>query len=380
MIIGCYFPEVGGNEKLCSQIAAGLTAKGRSVAVLTEYRPGLPGYEVVQGIPVHRYLKGWHWYEYTYMLSAISFLLRNRRSYDAVVCFGLYLFTAPAVMVCKAMGKNIVFAPSSSGSTGDFYRIAHLRTGAFIRWCGRRADGIVAISRAIHDELLDNGYPLWKITNIPNGVDISHFSPGPSIPEQPLTVCYVGRLTEGKGVETLLEALRIAREDVPAIRGLIVGGGPLEKALRHRTEQLGLAGQVLFAGEVGDVAPYYRQAQVFALPSFSEGMPLALLEAMACGLCAVATPVGGILDIIREPVESAQAAAGYRVCENGILTPPGNAAALADALKLLARDAALRNRLACAGRATVCERHSIENVIERYDRLLRAGPYACTGR
>ncbi|MCX8043089.1 MAG: glycosyltransferase family 4 protein [Desulfobacterota bacterium] len=375
LIISCYHPEIGGNEKICADIAAGLTRKGCTVTILTEHRQGLPGYEVIQSIPVYRYIKGWHLYEYTYMLSVLSFLLRHRACYDAIICFGIYLFTAPAVLFCKVFKKGIIILPTSSGITGDLHRISHLRTQPLIRWCCRKADCIIALSRAIHRELLVNGFSPHKVKIVPNGVDTTRFKPAAHRPPRPCTVCYVGRLVEGKGVDLFIEALQRIRSAVPDIRGIIVGDGPLRFALQDKAHRCGLSDLITFTGEVADVLPYYQQSDIFVLPSFSEGMPLALLEAMACGLCVVATSVGGIVDIMVAGNQPLYSKVRYHIYNTGIVVPPGDIESLADALVLLATDTELQHRLSQAARTTILERFRLDMVIDQYDHLINRLPH-----
>lgn len=369
MIIGQYYPDIGGNEKICQQVAAGLRRRGCSVAILTAYREGLPACEVIEGTPVYRYIKGWHLFEFSYMLSVLSFLLRNRKNFDGIFCFGLYLFTAPAVLFCKAFGRKVFVELSSSGVTGDLYRIAQLRTGSFISRCARMADGIIAISRAIEDELLCHNFSPRRIIRIPNGVDATRFVPARNKPESPFVVCYVGRLAEGKGLEVLLHALKLIRDRALPFKAVIVGEGDLKASLLQQADEHGLTELVAFAGEVADVVPYYQQAHVFALPSYSEGMPLSLLEAMACKACVIATPVGGIIDVIHEHDETMPFSETYRIYRNGILVPPGDARSLAEALMLLHEDAALRERLCRNGLTTIQTQYNLENIIEQYHGL-----------
>lgn len=373
MIIGCYHPEIGGNEKICADVAAGLVRKGCKVDILTEYRRGLPGHETIGGLSVYRYIKGWHFYEYTYMLSVLSFLLRQCRRYDSVFCFGLYLFTAPAVLFCKGFGKKIFVLPTSSGTTGDIDRLRRLRTGNLVRLCSHMADRVIALSGAIQQELLENGFPSHKIIRIPNGVDTSLFSPldGNDNRNRPFTICYVGRLVQEKGIETLLEAVCLAQKAVHNIRAIIVGGGDLEKNLRHRVVELGIKDRIVFTGEVADVLPYYRQADVFVLPSYSEGMPLALLEAMACALPVITTPVGGITDIMQGFDTGFLPDSSYHIGQNGILVPPGDAKGIADAIVRLSYDRQLCSRLSREARATVEKRYRLDAVIEKYFSLLK---------
>ncbi|MBN2106690.1 MAG: glycosyltransferase family 4 protein, partial [Deltaproteobacteria bacterium] len=287
-IIGCYHPDIGGTERACCTLAAELRALGYGITIVTAYREGLPPYEVIQGIPVYRYIKGWHLFEATYMLSVLSFLIARRRSFSGVLCFGLYLFTAPAVLFCRCTGRRIFFRLSSARETGDFYRLAKLKLRPFILWCAKKAHGAIAISREVKAELMQHGFPQNKIHTISNGIDTDIFSPGQHNDRAVTTVCYAGRLTQGKGLETLIRAAGRLKAAAPAFKLLIAGDGELLPMLHAEVAAAGIGQQVTFAGRLDDVAPFYRQSHIFVLPSRSEGMPMSLLEAMSCGLAAVA--------------------------------------------------------------------------------------------
>ncbi len=147
------------------------------VTVLTQHCAGLPDYEVIDGIPVYRKMKGWHWYEYTYMLSVLWFLLRNMRDYDIVQCFGLYLFIPPVVLVKYLLGKKAVGRVEGSGAYGDFHRIKQLRCGGLILASARRLDRIISIARHVGREIEQEGFPGRAIVAIPNSVDQELYRP-----------------------------------------------------------------------------------------------------------------------------------------------------------------------------------------------------------
>lgn len=367
MIIGRYYPDVGGTERACQEMARKLRGMGYDITILTEYREGLPGHEIIKGIPVYRYIKGWHIFEITYMLSVLSFLVKHRHQIDGILCYGLYLFTAPAVLFCRCAGKRIFFRLGSARETGDFHRIAQLKYGRFILGCAKKAHGAIAMTMEIEAELLRYGFLTDKILRIPNGVDTETFSPPSSKPEKPFVICYVGRLTEGKGLDTIIKAVCTLKEHTTAFKVFIVGDGELKSSLSEQVERYGLTEFASFTGEVDSAVSYYRQSHVFVLPSLSEGMPLALLEAMACGTAAIASNVGGIPDVIGDFQQ--KQLEGYWICGHGILVPPGNSNILAAALLRLLRDEKLLKTFAERGRKKVCEKHSLDNITQRYMRL-----------
>jgi len=132
-----------------------------------------------------------------------------------------------------------------------------------------------------------------------------------------------------------------------------VGAGPRRAQLESLTVTLGIADSVEFVGEQSDVAAWLRRSAVAVLPSRWEGMPNALLEAMASGLPCVATRVSGSEEVIQQEV-------------NGLLVEPEDHAALAQALLAVLLDPALGDRYGCAARATIVERYSLDHVMNVY--------------
>jgi protein-tyrosine-phosphatase len=150
----------------------------------------------------------------------------------------------------------------------------------------------------------------------------------------------VGRLSPVKGHSSLLRAARLVLHEQPRAKFLIVGDGPLSAELRALAVELRIDGACLFAGHRTDVHDLLSAIDVFVLPSLSEGIPMALLEAMALGTPVVATAVGGIPEVIRHRV-------------NGLLVYSGDERALADACVALTVDRDLAARLVANGRRTV---------------------------
>ena len=177
MIIGLFYPQVGGAEKVCQELSQKLRAAGFSVAVLTQYREGLPEHEEIEGIPVYRKIKGWHLFELTYMISVLWFLFKNRDRFDIIQCFGLYLFVPPALAMKYLLGARVVLRILCSGKFGDFNRASHLRYKKLILGCARRLDRIIYLSEESKNELIENHFPPEKLLFISNGVDCKRFSP-----------------------------------------------------------------------------------------------------------------------------------------------------------------------------------------------------------
>jgi glycosyltransferase involved in cell wall biosynthesis len=149
----------------------------------------------------------------------------------------------------------------------------------------------------------------------------------------------LARLDPRKGLPILLQAVGLALSKLPEATLLIGGDGEERATLERRARELGLAGRVEFAGPVHDPPAFYRRCDLFALPSLDEGFGLVVLEAMASGLPVIGTRVGGVPELIEHD-------------RNGLLVEPGDAPAIAEALRTLWADPARRARLAEAGRST----------------------------
>jgi glycosyltransferase involved in cell wall biosynthesis len=201
----------------------------------------------------------------------------------------------------------------------------------------------------------------------PNGVDTHAFRPRPRgrdglraalgiAAEAPL-VGFVGRLSPEKGPEVLLRALLVLRTQCPAAQVVFVGEGPMRAELQALAEALGVAGAVHFAGARADMPRVYAEFDVLACSSHTEAMPLAVLEAMACGVPVVASRVGGVPEIV-EPGRS------------GCLVAPGDFDDLAGCCARLLAEPALRRAMGERARQRAVERLALQPAVDRVGRLL----------
>lgn len=171
-----------------------------------------------------------------------------------------------------------------------------------VRWLTgfvlRRAEKVIAVSRALASEVTKLGVPQGSIAVIPNGVDIERFYPGTG--ERDPIILFVGSHTRVKGGDVLLRAFREVAQAYPDYRLVMVGDGPCRSEWEALANDLRIADRVNFTGELGrdEVAEWMRRAKLFVLPSRSEGLGVVLLEALASGTPCIGSAVGGILDII----------------------------------------------------------------------------------
>ncbi len=190
------------------------------------------------------------------------------------------------------------------------------------------------------------------------GLDTAYFSPAAQLAKY--DIIFAGRLVPIKRVDLFLESVRVLKESHPGISAVIVGDGPLAGELQGLSSKMGLSGNVHFAGFQTDMAPWFKQAKVFALTSTSEGLSLAMMEAMACGLPAVVPETGDLGDLVADGVN------GYLVRDADPLVIAGRIAGLLD------DPVKLRGFSRSARRAA--ERLSIANAAEKWNRIFGAVP------
>ncbi len=232
---------------------------------------------------------------------------------------------------------------------------------------------ILVSSRQVHDDVRRwDRIPEGKLLQLPYGIRLAEVDCPLSKDQAKAALGWsgfclgtIGRLEEQKGHGYLLEAVPAMAAAIPDLQVLLVGDGRLRQALERRCRELAVEERVHFLGTRRDLALLYRAMDVFVLPSLWEGLPLALLKAMAAGLPVVATRVSGVEEVIVEGV-------------NGRLVPPGQPGELAQAIIELAARPDLWPRLGQAARETVAASYSLEAMVAQlqdlYLQLAAAAP------
>ncbi|HWZ60409.1 MAG TPA: glycosyltransferase [Gemmatimonadaceae bacterium] len=257
---------------------------------------------------------------------------------------------------------------------GSQYVTTKWRRRASLRLAFRGSTATVAVSadtkRHLDQEL---SLPSARLQVIPNGVPVPSGDAAAARAElglapDELLLLAVGSLVPRKGHAVLVRAMAALRDSgVPVPwRLAIAGGGAEREALAALVESLGLRGSIHLLGHRDDVASWQVAADVFVMPSLWEGLPLALLEAMATGSAVIASRTSGIPEAVTDGVD-------------GLLTPPGDVAALAAAVRRVLGDAALRRALGDAARARVAREFSMERMTAEYEALYLPGRRAGAG-
>jgi glycosyltransferase involved in cell wall biosynthesis len=224
-------------------------------------------------------------------------------------------------------------------------------------------DCVIAISRSIKRQLMAGGVPDSRIEIIYEGIDLNQY-PKEAIQEAhpegaPVTIGTVSHLSHEKGLRYLIEAASLIPDVRDRIRFVIVGDGVCRPELEALVREKGMNGCFQFMGFRSDSHLIMKTFDLFVLPSLSEGLSSAIIEAMSNSLPVVASDVGGIPELIQN---------GH----NGILVPPGDAGKLALAIRQLAGDAETSRRMGEKGRKRVEEEFALERKIEETEKLCRS--------
>jgi glycosyltransferase involved in cell wall biosynthesis len=248
-------------------------------------------------------------------------------------------------------------------------RVADRRSrwfGRLDRWTNWLVKQNVCVSQGVADfSIQEVGLQPAKTTVIPNSVDVEPFASAEPAdlallglrPADPV-VLTVGRLEEQKGVTHLLQGAALVLQSFPSCQFLIVGDGSERRSLEAQADSLGIANSVRFVGARGDLPGLYRASSVFVLASLWEGMPNALLEAMAASLPVVATSVEGSREIVEDH-------------RTGLLVPRANGEELAKAICVLLSDHKLATSFGFAAQCHVREYFANDRMVAAYQSLYR---------
>ena len=241
----------------------------------------------------------------------------------------------------------------------EFYDVSEYHLGEKMA----AADFVFCISHYTASQLMRlSEYRHWrKISVAPLGVDIDKFRPGPPRDTtDPVTILCVGRLNAAKGLHVLLTALARLAPRFPDLRLTLVGDGEERRSLEALVDALGIRQRIHFAGVVNqdNILPWYQQADIFCLPSFAEGVPVVLMEAMATGLPCVTSRITGIPELIDDGVD-------------GVLVTAADADALAAALAELIASPEKRRRIGTAARHKIATRYHLDANFEALGRAFQ---------
>jgi glycosyltransferase involved in cell wall biosynthesis len=260
--------------------------------------------------------------------------------------------------LAKAMGRRVIYQVHGGALPAEFFGGNRVLT-ALLRRILSCPDKVVLLARA---EMMAYGRfaPHARLVRIANAVAVceTDLPAERYIVNRPLRVVYIGRLDADKGIFETIEAIRILRDRGTVVRLTIAGFGPASSKIIRAIEADRLGDRAFLLGAVFGSAKQrlWEEADVFAFPTYREGLPYALLEAMAGGAVPVISPVGAIPDVVQDEVQ-------------GLFVPAREPQAVANALERLANDRPLLHRLAVAARQRIIEGYSVARMAQEFDAL-----------
>jgi glycosyltransferase involved in cell wall biosynthesis len=368
LIINSEYPPIGGGAGNASaHIAAQLETLGHKLAIVTSSFAKLPHKEQVQNVTIYRVPsirrrqdRSNPLEQIIFVLSASLWTLSLIPHFKPNATLAFFGVPSGAIAWLMKMVYRIPYVISLRGGDVPGFRpydfhFYHKLIAPFLRIIWKNASAVVANSNGLR-QLAVMFDPGFEIPIIPNGVDLDLHKTMEhdwSLPR----LLSVGRIVHQKGLDLAMHALGGLKDLDWEWR--IAGDGPELQALQSLAEELGIQDRVLFLGWQSrqQITDGYQQANVFLFPSRHEGMPNAMLEAMASGLPVVATCIAGNEELVVDG-------------ETGYLVPPEDIEALQNALKKLLNDASLRQKMGLASRRRAEETYSWESTAKQYALLL----------
>lgn len=390
LLIESYHPVVGGGETQARMIVEDLIAENNQVIVITRRsNHTLKKVEQTENVAIYRVdpvgkdnLKKW-----ALLFTSLPILLKQYQQYDLIFVSGFRTLGIIAVIVGKLFNKPCILKADCNGEmSGDFF------TTGLAKWnlapsflpfklflllrnqILKQADYFISLSSDISEEMIAYGVNQDQINLIPNSVDTKQFYSVDnlkkselrrqlSLPLEDKIVIFTGRLLDIKGLPLLVRVWKKLQSIHQHSKLLIVGGGSkdlhdCEANLKEYVDYNGLQNSVCFTGNVTNVSEYLQASDIFVFPTENEAFGISLIEAMACGLPVISTPVGGIKEILTHG-------------QNGLMVEVGNFEQLHDSIQTLITDDYLSASLGKAALQTVRNRYSRETIAKKYIELFK---------
>jgi 1,2-diacylglycerol 3-alpha-glucosyltransferase len=372
LVTSSYLPIMGGSEIEAQRVSQALIGRGHRVQILCPGGPPMP--EASRwtddcGIPVRTFggraparIRG-----HIFALRVAWVLLAEFRAYDLIYFLMPGLQVALGTLMARLLRKPVVMKFSGSN---EIRRLKNSWVGRIqLRFLNKWAGAIMILNPGMTGEATECGLNASKLLWMPNPVDLDEFRPlsadARSILRAKLTIAcgaevilFVGRLAPEKELASLVAGFAKLSACRPQALLVLVGEGPCREDLRSATGSLASEGRVRFTGAVppSAVHEWVQAADVFALVSSLEGLPVSLIEAMATGLPVVVSDIPANLQLVEQGIE-------------GIVVETRNADAIGAALNSILSDPAARSRMGIAGRTRIAARFSTQHVTGMYESL-----------
>ncbi|CQR70556.1 Putative teichuronic acid biosynthesis glycosyltransferase TuaC [Sporomusa ovata DSM 2662] len=372
MVLNNFELPFGGPELQAQKVAAALMARGHQIFIIAKGSGKAPKQEVVNELRIIRLNRRG--------LASVELfwqLFNYKSDFDIIHVHGVGRLASVAIRFAKWFHKKVFIKVTTAGHV---IKQSNSRIKALAQKIMpfreqklkllQQADGVIAISNEIRNELEYNGFAKQSIYNIPNGVDTAIYHPVCSetksslrsklrLPIDKRIFVYTGKLTRRKGIDTLLATWCKTTHAKTAGMLVMIGSGQgqqdnMEACIQESVKKYCLEDSVLTLGNVDNVADYLQAADIFVFPSRREGLPNSLLEAMACGLLCVASDIGGNRDLIVSG-------------KNGFLVPVEDVVQWCDQIESAADN--VESCLMEAAATTISDNYDLRVTVDRLEKL-----------
>lgn len=352
-----------GTLRLCVE----LSKRGNHVYVLSSRILGTPKFEEIKGIKVFRQEVIYLPYIPYVIPVEINLIDKIIETYKIDVIHAHTVEFVSSYFAFKEAKKwkkpFVISIHGMKRTTGR--KIVDVASDVFDHMVSRKivknADAIIALSNELALRAVELGASLDKVKVIPNGIDLE-VATNPrrlsrrefSLSYDDFVVGFVGRLYPIKGVNYLVRAGKSLIDEIPNLKIVIVGDGPLRGALMKETESV--RDRFIFTGYVEEARRFFPLFDLFVLPSLSEGLSTTLLEALSCGVPSIVTSVGAAKDIIQN---------GF----NGVLIPPKDSEAISESIRRVYKDDGLRAWIGANAKKTIRDSYVWNKIVPKIEDL-----------
>jgi|GEM_PF-522779 len=359
------FPGLGGAESQALKLAIALRDRGVVVEFVTpRVLKSQSLSETFHGFTVNRVdYPHVRWVGSLILMAYFArYLLKNKHRFDAVHVHITHLLAASAGFSRRWSGLPVTTKISGfyefEGGVLD-QRKRYRPLNFLLRMGLKKVDYVQTISEQTRKKLLEAGFRDEQIRFIPNGIDTS-IDPVKMAKPDCLTIGYCGRLREVKGVHVLLDAFAKARKSRPAanLRLVIAGSGETADALAAQADSLGISQHIEWLGLIEDTQQFFRCLDIYVQPSFAEGLPNSVMEAMVEQQPVIASDIGGNNDLVEHEL-------------SGLLFPVGDAGQLALQIERMIDEPELRQTVSAKGRELMVQRFGFDQVVDQLMELYR---------
>lgn len=363
MVTPTFFPMTGGTEVAIYEIATRLIKQGHEIVLITRRRGSMKRMENIEGIDVHR----------VFFISnpadvlLLQFSLFNElkhiaRAGDIIHQFHPYIMGLTTVLTKKMFKKPLVLSLMGSDSFNPIRPVRKI-SYPYLAWVMNSSDVITSPSQDLANHAREQGCKK-RIEIVPHGVNIDKFNLDNNgteirnklgIGDNEIMVLSIQRLVEKKGVKYLISAIPNIIKENPNVKFAIGGKGPEREKLENLAKKLNITKNVIFTGFISneELPKFYSASNIFAFPTLYEQFGITYVEAMASGVPILTTKQGAAPEIIEDG-------------KTGLIVPPRDSEALADAILRLADSEKIRAEMGKAGREKAVKEYDWNKIVNRY--------------